>query len=98
MQDSASTVRDPRVLAPVALLILSATPGSKKHAEESIDASIERLGTKPDAWALHRVDKKVGIEESVSAMEAARRAGKCKFIGLSEVDTFLYQVDMGSDF
>lgn len=65
----------------------SANPlaGSKAYTESAIDASIARLGFAPDAWALHRIDPKVPIEESVTAMEAARQAGKTKYIGLSEV-------------
>ncbi|KAL8279700.1 hypothetical protein RQP46_008013 [Phenoliferia psychrophenolica] len=51
----------------------------------SIDASIARMqGITPDAWINHRVDKSVPIEETVGAMEKARKEGKCKYIGLSE--------------
>ena len=59
--------------------------GSKEYAAQAIDASIKRLGTKPDAWILHRIDKSTPIEESVQAMEDARKAGKTRYIGLSEV-------------
>lgn len=59
--------------------------GSPEYVRKAIDASIERLGSAPDAWAMHRIDPKVPIEETVTAMEEARQAGKCKFLGLSEV-------------
>lgn len=36
-------------------------------------------------WLLHRIDKKIPVEESVKAMEEARQAGKCTYIGLSAV-------------
>lgn len=62
----------------------AATAGSKEYAAKAIDASIQRLGSPPDAWAAHRIDKNVPVEETVAAMEAARVAGKCKYIGLSE--------------
>ncbi|KAI5475505.1 pyridoxal 4-dehydrogenase [Pseudohyphozyma bogoriensis] len=58
--------------------------GSPEHAAEAIEASIKRLGSAPDAWALHRIDKKTPIEETMKAMEAIRQAGKTKFLGISE--------------
>lgn len=57
--------------------------GSPAFAEHCLEQSLQNLGSYPDAWLLHRVDKKTPIEESVAAMEAARKAGKCQFIGLS---------------
>lgn len=39
--------------------------GSPEYTAKAIDASIERLGFTPDAWALHRVDKNVPIEETI---------------------------------
>jgi len=60
--------------------------GSPEWAIKAMDNSIERLGgLYPDAWILHRIDKKTPIEESVRAMDAIRKEGKCKYIGLSEV-------------
>ncbi|KAL8278863.1 hypothetical protein RQP46_008734 [Phenoliferia psychrophenolica] len=59
--------------------------GSKEYAAEAIDASIKRMnGITPDVWVVHRIDKTVPIEETVLAMEEARKAGKTKYIGLSE--------------
>lgn len=62
-----------------------ASPGSPEFARQCIDQSIENLGSAPDMWLLHRIDKKTPVEESVKAMEEARQAGKCKYIGLSAV-------------
>ncbi|KAK4704947.1 hypothetical protein P7C70_g1253, partial [Phenoliferia sp. Uapishka_3] len=59
--------------------------GSPEYAAEAIDSSIARMGgIKPDAWIVHRIDKDVAIEETVKAMDKERKAGKCKYIGLSE--------------
>lgn len=54
--------------------------------------SIERLGgIYPDCWILHRIDKKTPIEETVRAMDAIRKEGKTKYIGLSEVSPHITQ-------
>ena len=59
--------------------------GSPAHILAACDASLERLGTDViDLFYLHRVDKAVPIEESVGAMADLVRAGKIRFIGLSE--------------
>ncbi|GAA6061884.1 hypothetical protein JCM10212_000525 [Sporobolomyces blumeae] len=59
--------------------------GTPDYAIEAIDKSIKRLGgIYPDAWILHRIDKATPIEETVRAMDAIRKEGKCKYIGLSE--------------
>jgi len=63
----------------------SAFDGSPAHAAEAIDASLRRLGVDHvDLWYLHRIDKRVPIEESVGAMAAAVEAGKVRHLGLSE--------------
>jgi aryl-alcohol dehydrogenase-like predicted oxidoreductase len=49
------------------------------------DASLARLGLDTiDLYYLHRVDPKVPIEETVGAMAELVRAGKVRFLGLSE--------------
>lgn len=59
--------------------------GSPEYAIKALHDSIERMGgIYPDAWILHRIDKKTPIEESVRAMDALRKEGKTKYIGLSE--------------
>ncbi len=59
--------------------------GSPAHAREAIDDSLRRLGVEHvDLWYLHRIDKRVPIEETVGAMAEAVSAGKVRHIGLSE--------------
>jgi aryl-alcohol dehydrogenase-like predicted oxidoreductase len=59
--------------------------GSAEHIRSSIDGSLERLGTDHvDLFYQHRVDPKVEIEETVSAMAELVQRGKVRHIGLSE--------------
>ncbi|GAA5875753.1 hypothetical protein JCM1840_003507 [Sporobolomyces johnsonii] len=59
--------------------------GSPEYVKQAFAASTERLGgLYPDAWILHRIDKKTPIEETVKAMDELRQEGKFKYIGLSE--------------
>ncbi|PWY86786.1 Aldo/keto reductase [Aspergillus heteromorphus CBS 117.55] len=57
---------------------------SASHIKEYIDGSIERLGFTPDLYYLHRIDPNTPLEESIPALDEIRRAGKTKYIGLSE--------------
>jgi len=59
--------------------------GSPAHIREACDASLDRLGTDViDLFYLHRVDRSTPIEDSVGAMADLVRAGKIRFVGLSE--------------
>lgn len=59
--------------------------GSPAHITTSCEGSLRRLGVDHvDLYQLHRVDPKTPIEESVGAMADLVRAGKTRFIGLSE--------------
>lgn len=59
--------------------------GSPEYVRRSCDASLERLGVDViDLYYQHRVDRKVPIEETVGAMAELVRAGKVRFLGLSE--------------
>jgi aryl-alcohol dehydrogenase-like predicted oxidoreductase len=61
--------------------------GSPEYAAQALDASLRRLGDDHiDLWYMHRRDPQVPIEETVGAMAAAVRAGKVRYIGLSEVN------------
>jgi aryl-alcohol dehydrogenase-like predicted oxidoreductase len=52
---------------------------------QAVDASLARLGTDYiDLFYLHRIDRRVPIEESVGALRELVRAGKLRHIGLSE--------------
>jgi aryl-alcohol dehydrogenase-like predicted oxidoreductase len=59
--------------------------GRPEYVRSCIDASLKRLGTDHvDLYYQHRVDANVPIEETVGAMSELVRAGKVRFIGLSE--------------
>lgn len=56
------------------------------YVRESVDASLERLGTDViDLYYLHRRQVTVPIEETVGAMAELVAAGKVRYLGLSEV-------------
>ncbi|GAB5412502.1 MAG: aldo/keto reductase [Congregibacter sp.] len=62
------------------------TDGSPTAIAEQIDESLINLKTdRIDLFQLHRVDPQIAIEESVGAIEDARRAGKVRMIGVSNV-------------
>ena len=59
--------------------------GSAEHVRESIEGSLQRLGTDYiDLYFQHRVDPKTPIEETVGAMAELVEEGKVLHIGLSE--------------
>ena len=61
--------------------------GSAAYAKESCDGSLKRLGTDHiDLYYQHRVDPQTPIEETVGAMAELVKAGKVRYIGLSEAD------------
>ncbi|KAE8422017.1 NADP-dependent oxidoreductase domain-containing protein [Aspergillus pseudocaelatus] len=57
---------------------------SAAHIKEYIEGTIERLGFTPDLYYLHRIDPNTRLEESIPALDEIRKAGKTKYIGLSE--------------
>ncbi|EIT82313.1 putative oxidoreductase [Aspergillus flavus] len=57
---------------------------SAAHIKEYIEGTIQRLGFTPDLYYLHRIDPKTPLEESIPALDEIRKAGKTKYIGLSE--------------
>jgi aryl-alcohol dehydrogenase-like predicted oxidoreductase len=60
--------------------------GSPAYVRAACDASLRRLGVAQiDLYYLHRVDPKVPIEDTVEAMAGLVRAGKVRYLGLSEV-------------
>jgi aryl-alcohol dehydrogenase-like predicted oxidoreductase len=59
--------------------------GDAQYVRECCDASLKRLGVAViDLYYQHRVDPKVPIEETVGAMAELVKAGKVRFLGLSE--------------
>ena len=59
--------------------------GSADYVRACCDASLKRLGTDYiDLYYQHRVDRTTPIEETVGAMAELVRAGKVRYLGLSE--------------
>jgi aryl-alcohol dehydrogenase-like predicted oxidoreductase len=59
--------------------------GRPEYVRRACDASLERLGTDHvDLYQQHRVDPDTPIEETVGAMAELVRAGKVRYLGLSE--------------
>jgi aryl-alcohol dehydrogenase-like predicted oxidoreductase len=59
--------------------------GSAAYVRSACDASLKRFGVDViDLYYQHRVDPKVPIEETVGAMAELVRAGKVRYLGLSE--------------
>ena len=59
--------------------------GKPEYVREACDASLRRLGVDYiDLYYQHRVDPQTPIEETVGAMAALVKAGKVKYLGLSE--------------
>ncbi len=59
--------------------------GKPEYVPIACEASLKRLGTDCiDLYFLHRVDPEVPIEETVGAMGDLVKAGKVRYIGLSE--------------
>jgi aryl-alcohol dehydrogenase-like predicted oxidoreductase len=59
--------------------------GDPEYVRQACDASLRRLGVDHiDLYYQHRVDDKVPIEDTVGAMSELVRAGKVRYLGLSE--------------
>lgn len=59
---------------------------SPAYVREACDASLRRLGIGTiDLYYAHRINPAVPVEETVGAMADLVRAGKVRFLGLSEV-------------
>jgi aryl-alcohol dehydrogenase-like predicted oxidoreductase len=62
-----------------------AISGKPEYVRQACDASLKRLGIDHiDLYYQHRVDPETPIEETVGAMAELVRAGKVKYLGLSE--------------
>jgi pyridoxine 4-dehydrogenase len=60
--------------------------GRPEYLEQCVDKSLKRLKLdRIDLYQLHRIDRKVPVEESLGALKAAQDAGKIRHVGLSEV-------------
>lgn len=60
--------------------------GSPAYVKKACDASLQRLGVDTiDIYYLHRVDPQTPIEDSIGAMADLVKAGKIRYVGISEV-------------
>ena len=61
--------------------------GKPDYIRDAIDGSLKRLKLDTiDLWQLHRFDPEVDIEETLKPVGDAVKAGKIRFVGLSEVN------------
>lgn len=88
---SSPAARDEVVIATKFGIVRSGGPGNRKvrgdrgYVFEQVDASLQRLGIDCiDLLYQHRIDREVGVEETVSAMAELVAAGKVRYLGLSE--------------
>jgi len=59
-----------------------------EYLAQCVDKSLKRLKLERiDVYQLHSVDRKVPIEDSLSALKKAQDAGKIRHVGLSNVST-----------
>src|SRR5437870_106075 len=60
--------------------------GRPEYLSQCVDKSLKRLKLERiDLYQLHAIDRKVPVEESLSALKKAQDAGKIRHVGLSEV-------------
>jgi L-glyceraldehyde 3-phosphate reductase len=58
--------------------------GSRKYLTASLDQSLKRMGLDyVDIFYSHRVDPETPLEETMGALDAAVRAGKALYVGIS---------------
>jgi aryl-alcohol dehydrogenase-like predicted oxidoreductase len=59
--------------------------GDAEYVRQACDASLSRLGVDHiDLYYQHRVDPRVQIEETIDAMAELVKAGKVRYLGMSE--------------
>ena len=60
--------------------------GRPEYLTQQVEMSLRWLKRDSlDLWQLHRIDAKVPVEESLGAIARLQRAGKIRYVGLSEV-------------
>ncbi|KAG7816166.1 hypothetical protein KL942_005303 [Ogataea angusta] len=63
---------------------------SRTNILDSVDKSIERLGTHIDLLQVHRFDVNTPIEETMEALHDVVKSGKAKYIGASMMRTYQF--------
>ena len=62
---------------------------SRKNVLASIDASLKRLGTDyVDLYQVHHFDTGVSVDETVEAFDAVVKAGKARYVGVSNYHAY----------
>ena len=62
--------------------------GSPAYIKEAVEGSLKRLGVDHiDLYYQHRIDPKTPVEDSVGALADLVKAGKIRYIGLSETSS-----------
>ena len=60
--------------------------GDPEYIRQNIEGSLQRLNVDCiDLWQLHRIDPNFPVEETLAPVLEAVKAGKIKYVGLSEV-------------
>ncbi len=60
--------------------------GRPEYLRQQVEMSLRRLKLERiDLWQLHRIDRKVPVEESLGAIKKMQEQGKIRHVGLSEV-------------
>lgn len=66
---------------------------SRPHLKRALDTSLRRLGTETiDLYQMHGWDPLTPVEETLSFLDAAMRAGKIHYIGLSNMTGWQLQL------
>jgi aryl-alcohol dehydrogenase-like predicted oxidoreductase len=61
--------------------------GNPDYIKNAIEGSLKRLNVERiDLWQLHRIDPNVPVEDTLAPVVDAVKAGKIRFVGLSEAD------------
>jgi L-glyceraldehyde 3-phosphate reductase len=62
--------------------------GSRKYLTASLDQSLKRMGLEyVDIFYSHRLDPETPLEETMGALDAAVRAGKALYVGISSYNS-----------
>jgi 1-deoxyxylulose-5-phosphate synthase len=69
---------------------------SRKHVMSAIDASLRRLGTDyVDLYQVHHFDAATPVDETVAAFDAVLKAGKARYVGVSNFHAYRVARSMG---